>query len=78
MNHTECAEQASLFSELTRALRKLLDIQCSQMAALKLGDTRVSDFEKEIGVALWTMEHARQAYMQHVMDHGCRSSKDLS
>jgi hypothetical protein len=77
-NQTECAEQERLFAELTRALRNLLDIQGSQVSTPKLGDTRDSEFEKEIGVALWALEHARQAYMQHVMDHGCRSRKNLT
>ena len=73
----ECHEEKRIFAEMRRALGYLVEMQSLQMAALALGETKVSRFEEEIRVALWTWEHARHAYIRHVLDHGCRSSNDL-
>jgi hypothetical protein len=47
------------------------------MQALASGDGQESRFEEEIRVALSAWQDARRAYMRHVINHGCRSSKDL-
>ena len=59
-NHAQCTEQERLFAELTRALKNVVEIQGSQMAALKLRDTRASEFEEEIRVAIWALPFIEQ------------------
>ncbi len=63
--------------ELKRTLGSLVEIQRSYMEALSLGDAQVSQFEEEIHSALSAWRDASHAYVRHVLDHGCRSSKDL-
>ena len=75
-NEAECAEEKRLLAEMTHALGSLVEIQSSQMATLALGDRKVSLFEEEIRVVLSAWQHARHAYIQHVLDHGCLASKD--
>ena len=76
-DHAECGEQERLFAELTHALRNVVEIQGSQIAAVKLGDRDISRFDEEIRVALRAWQRARHIYIWHVLDHGCRSSDDL-
>jgi hypothetical protein len=76
-NAAECADENRLFAELRNTLGSLVQIQRSHMEALALGDGQESRFEEEIRVALSAWQDARRAYMRHVMDHGCRSNKDL-
>ena len=76
-NETECVQQERLFAEVKQALGNLVKVQSLQMAALALGNRKVSRFNQEIRVALRAWQHARHAYLQHVLDHGCRSSSDL-
>ena len=66
-----------MFVELQTALKRVVEIQNYQIAAVKLGDRKASGFDEEIRVAMWAWHHARQAYVQHVLDHGCSSGKDL-
>ena len=73
----KCIQQERLFAELKHTLGNLVEMQSLQLAALAVGDLDVSRFEEEIRVALWAWQHARHAYIQHVLDHGCRSSNDL-
>src|SRR5260370_36121334 len=68
-----CREAERLFAELRSALKRVVEIQSCQIAALKLGDRRVSGFEEEIRVALSAWQHSRRAYVEHVLDHGCSS-----
>ena len=78
-NHdAECAEQERLFAELTRSLRNVVEIQSSQIAALKLGERDTSTFDEEIRIALGAWHKARHVYMQHILDHGCCSGDDLN
>jgi hypothetical protein len=67
----ECAEQKRLYEELTLATKAVVEIQSSQIAALQLGDRRVSHFEEEIDSVVRAWKHARKAFMQHITDHGC-------
>ena len=76
-NEAECAEEKRLFMELGRTLGSLVEIQRSHMEALTFGEDQVSRLEGEIRVALSARQDARHAYVRHVLDHGCRSSKDL-
>ena len=76
-NESTCAEQERLFAELTSALRNVVEIQSSQIAAIQLGDRKVSEFDEEIRIALGAWHKARHVYMQHILDHGCRSGHDL-
>lgn len=66
-----CAEQARLHAELSQALRAVVEIHGSQMAALQLGDTRTSHFEEEILIAVDAWQSARRAYIRHCTKHGC-------
>jgi hypothetical protein len=50
----ECDEQKRLAAELLQAIRYVIEIQGSQIAALRLGDTRTEEFEEEISAALQT------------------------
>ena len=68
---SECDEQRRLASELSWAFRYLVEIQGSQIASLRLGDTRTEQFEEEISVALQTWHQARKLYMAHLQEHGC-------
>jgi hypothetical protein len=76
-NEAECADENRLFVELRRTLGSLVEIQHSHMEALASGDGQESRFEEEIGIALSAWQDARHAYVQHVSNHGCRSSKNL-
>ena len=76
-NESKCSEAKRMFVELQTALKRVVEIQSYQIAAVKLGDGRVSGFDEEIRVAMWAWHHARQAYVEHVLDHGCSSGKDL-
>jgi hypothetical protein len=76
-NEAECADEKRLFVELRNSLGSLVQIQRSHMQALASGDGQESRFEEEIRVALSAWQDARRAYMLHVINHGCRSSKDL-
>ena len=76
-NESTCSEAKRLFAELLTALRRVVEIQSFQIAAVKLGDRGDSGFDEEIRVAIWAWHHARQAYVEHVFDHGCNSGKDL-
>ncbi len=76
-NESTCSEGKRLFAELTNALKEFVEIQSSQMAALQLGDRKVSEFDEELRIALRGWHKARHIYMQRVMDHGCRPSNDL-
>ena len=76
-NGSKCPEAERLFAELRAALKRVVEIQSSQIAAVQLGDRRVSGFDEEIRVALWAWQHSRRAYVEHVLDHGCSSGKDL-
>ena len=67
----ECDEQKRLAAELSQALRYLVEIQGSQIAALRLGDTRTGRFEGEISAALQTWRRVRKLYMAHLQKHGC-------
>jgi hypothetical protein len=75
-NGSPCPEAERLFAELRTALKRVVEIQSCQIAALKLGDRRVSGFDEEIRVALWAWQQSRRAYVEHVLDHGCSSSDD--
>jgi hypothetical protein len=55
----QCVQQERLFAELKHTLGSLVEMQSLQMAALALGDQKVSRFEEEIRVALWAWRHAR-------------------
>ena len=59
----ECQEQERLLADLAQATRDLLEMQQSQIAALKLGDRRIGRFDEEIAVALRVWKQARRAYM---------------
>ena len=72
-----CSEKEWLFAELKIALKNIVEIQSSEMAAIQLGDRKLSEFNKEIPVALKAWHKARYIYMQHILDHGCRSGHDL-
>ena len=67
----DCAEQERLHAELSHALRAVVEIQSSQIAAVKLGDKCISHFEEEIGVAVNAWQNARRAYIRHCAEHGC-------
>jgi hypothetical protein len=67
----DCPEQARLHAELSHAIRAVVEIQSSQIAAVRLGDTRTSHFEEEIRIAVKAWQSARRAYMQHCAEHGC-------
>lgn len=67
----ECGEQQQLATELWRALGYVVEIQGSQMAALRLGDTRTEQFEGEIISVLQGFRRARKRYMAHVQEHAC-------
>jgi hypothetical protein len=68
----ECGEQPQqLATGLWRALGYVVENQGSQMAALRLGDTRTGQFEGEIIAVLQGFRRARKRYMEHVQDHGC-------
>jgi hypothetical protein len=67
----ECPEQKRLHEELSQALRVLVELQGSQIAAVKLGDKRTTRFEEEIRTALNAWQSARRAYLQHCAEHGC-------
>jgi len=56
----ECGEQQQLATELWRALGYVAEIQGSQMAALRLGDTRTEQFEGEIIAVLQGLRRARK------------------
>lgn len=75
--HKKCVEQERLFTELTHALATLVEVQGLQIAALAAGEQDTSRFNEEIRAALSAWERARYAYMEHVMDHGCRFGVDL-
>jgi hypothetical protein len=72
-----CSEEERLFAELTSALKKIVEIQSSQIAAIQLGDRKVSEFDEEICIAVRAWHEARHVYMQHILDHGCRSGHNL-
>ena len=72
-----CPEAERLFTELTNSLKRVVEIQSCQIAAVQLGDRRVSGFDEEIRIALRAWRLSRRAYVQHVLDHGCSSGKDL-
>jgi len=76
-NEPTCSEEERLFAELTSALKKVVEIQSSQMAAIQSGDRTVSAFDEEIKITLRAWHRARHVYMQHILDHGCRSGHDL-
>jgi hypothetical protein len=76
-NQSTCSEGKRLFAALTNALNELVEIQSSQMAALQLGDRKVSEFDEELRITLRAWYKARHVYLQHIMDHGCGSSHDL-
>jgi hypothetical protein len=67
----ECDEQKRLAAELSRAFRYIVEIQGTQIASLRLGDTRTEQFEQEIRAALQTWRRARRLYMAHLQEHGC-------
>jgi predicted transcriptional regulator len=67
----ECQEQERLSADLAQAIRDLLEMQESQIAALKLGDQRIGRFDEEIAVALRVWKQARRAYMRDLEAHGC-------
>jgi hypothetical protein len=67
----ECAERERLHAELSQALRAVVEIHGSQIAALQLGDTRTSHFEEEILIAVDAWQGARRAYIRHCTEHGC-------
>jgi len=77
-NQNACEENERLFERLTCALRCVIEMQGCQIAAVKLGDRKTGKFDQEIRVALQAWQDARSAYLQHVLDHGCRSSDDLT
>lgn len=72
-----CPEEKRLFMELRDTLGSLIEIQRSHMEALSFAENQMSRFEGEIRVALSAWQDARQTYVRHVLDHGCRSSRDL-
>ena len=72
-----CSEEKSLFTELKSALKNVVEIQSSQMAAIHLGDRKVSKLDEEIRIALRAWHKTRYVYMRHILDHGCRSGQDL-
>ncbi len=45
-NESTCSEQERLFAELTSALKNVVEIQSSQIAAVQLGDGKVSEFDE--------------------------------
>ena len=67
----ECDEQKRLAAELSRAFRFVVEIQGSQVAAHRLGDTRTQQFEEEMSAALQIWQRARKLYMTHLQEHGC-------
>ena len=67
----ECQEQVRLSAELAQATRDLLEMQESQIAAIKLGDQRIGRFDEEITVALRVWKQARWAYTRDLQEHGC-------
>ncbi len=67
----ECGEQKELETELWHSVWYVVEIQGSQMAALRLGDKRTGRFEEEITAALQGFQRARKSYMEHVEEHGC-------
>ena len=67
----EGQDQERLLVDLAQATRDLLEMQESQIAALKLGDQRIDRFDQEIAVALRVWKQARRAYMGHLQEHGC-------
>jgi hypothetical protein len=71
VTQTECAKQQRLSEELAQAIRALVEMQGSQIAALKLGDRQTSRFDEEINAVLRAWTNARRAYMEHLQDHGC-------
>jgi hypothetical protein len=76
-NEYTCSEEKRLYAELRHAFGCFVEMQSLQISALALGDREVSRFEEEIRVALSALQDARHAYVRHVLNHGCRSSKDL-
>jgi hypothetical protein len=66
-----CDEQRRLSSGLSQAIRYVIEMQSSQIAAVRLGDTRTERFEEEINAAIQAWKRARKLYMEHLRDHGC-------
>ena len=76
-NGSTCQEAERLFKELKTALKRVVEVQSCQIAALKSEGGQVVGFDEEIRVAIWAWQHARHAYMEHVLVHECSSAKDL-
>jgi hypothetical protein len=60
----DCAKEGSGDSELPNS-------------GAQIGGRKTLGFDEEIRVAMWAWQHARQPYVQHVLDHECSSAKDL-
>jgi hypothetical protein len=73
-----CEEQKQLSAEISQALRAVIEIHCSQMAAVVLGDRKVKQFEEELGLAIRAWKRTRKAYMDHILDHQCSEYTDYS
>ena len=72
-----CQEAERLFMELRTALKRVVEVQSCQIASLKSEGGQVPGSDEDIRVAIWAWQHARHAYVEHVLDHECSSGKDL-
>ena len=66
-----CAERLRLLEEFTDAVRDLALVQDQQIAALLLGHEDCSQLEALLHRANEKRSHAKYAYMQHALEHGC-------
>ena len=62
-----CAERLRLLEEFTDAVRDLALVQDQQIAALLRGHEDCSQLHR----ANEKRSHAKYAYMQHALEHGC-------
>ena len=66
-----CADHERLRGRLAHAIKSLVNAQVSYSAALRIGDSRVSGFERNLEIAAVEWKIVRQSYEQHVREHGC-------